>query len=424
MQGRGSGTHDELVAATYIAAELRAYGIAPAGDDGGYIQSAPLYKSKVTGPPTIEIMPADGAAKIALTYGKDFLTTYLARSDFSGPLQKLEAVQANPASLKITPGAMALVTDDARKSRGTAFAAVNGGAIAGLVISDKSAPDFEAAAKDLPRLPNQLQDETSGMGNFNFLELSADAAKTLAQLPDGSQIHVQIPAEQEKGFTWNAVGILRGSDPKVQHEAVLLSAHLDHLGVGRPVKEDSIYNGADDDASGTTAVLELARVLGAGPRPRRTVIFALFGSEEAGGLGSTYFREHPPVPLHEITSNLEFEMIGRADSKVKADTVWLTGWERSNLGPTLAAHGANLVGDPHPEQNFFARSDNYVLAKKGVVAQTVSSYGLHKDYHQPSDDLAHLDFKHMDAAIGSMLAPVQWLVNSSFTPTWNKGGQP
>ena len=79
------------------------------------------------------------------------------------------------------------------------------------------------------------------------------------------------------------------------------------------------------------------------------------------------------------------------------DDLWLTGWERSNLGPTLSAAEPSLTGDPHPEQNFFARSDNYALAEKGVVAQTVSSYGLHSDYHQPSDDLAHIDFKHMDA---------------------------
>ena len=171
-------------------------------------------------------------------------------------------------------------------------------------------------------------------------------------------------------------------------------------------------------------MLELARVLGSGRKPRRTVIFALFGSEETGGQGSTFFLQHPPVPLKQIAVNLEFEMLGRADSAVKSDTVWLTGWERSNLGPTLAARGAKLVEDPHPKQNFFARSDNYVLAKKGVVAQTVSSYGLHSDYHQPSDDVAHIDFKHMDAAIASLLGPVRWLVNSSFTPQWNVGGKP
>ena len=130
------------------------------------------------------------------------------------------------------------------------------------------------------------------------------------------------------------------------------------------------------------------------------------------------------MPLADLAVDVEFEMIGRRDPAVSADDVWLTGWERSNLGPALAAHGTHLVKDPHPEQDFFARSDNYILAKKGVVAQTVSSYGLHNDYHRPSDDIGHLDFKHMDAAIGSLLGPVEWLVNSDFVARWNAGGQP
>lgn len=281
MQGRGSGTHDELVAATYVASELRQYGIEPAGDNGGYIQR--------------------------------------------------------------------------------------------LAVRRKV-----------------------GQAHSSEKEIS----------------------------TWNVIGMLRGRDPSLQRAAILFSAHLDALGIGTPVNGDNIYNGADDDASGTTAVLEIARVLGRGPRPRRTVIFALFGSEEMGGLGANYFREHPPLPLKDISASIEVEMIGRPDLAVKDDTLWLTGWERSNLGPTLAAHGAHLVADPHPSENFFTRSDNFVLAQAGVVAQTISSYGLHKDYHQPSDDLAHLDFKHMDAAIASLLAPVEWLVNSDFQPKWNAGGQP
>jgi Zn-dependent M28 family amino/carboxypeptidase len=204
----------------------------------------------------------------------------------------------------------------------------------------------------------------------------------------------------------------------------MLSAHLDHLGIGPPVNGDNIYNGADDDASGVAAVLELARVLGAGPRPRRTVIFALFGSEETGALGSEYFGEHPPMELGKIAADLEFEMIGRPDPVVRGDRLWLTGWDRSNLGLALAAHGARLVADPHTEQNFFARSDNFGLAKKGVVAHTISSFGLHSDYHEPSDDLVHIDFKHLNAAIGALLAPMEWLVNSAFRPEWSEGGQP
>ena len=421
MQGRGSGTHDELVAATYIAAQLRAYGIEPAGDGEDYIQAVPLVKKRLTAPPTLQMTPSAGAA-ITLTWGTDFLTSFLTRSEFSGPLQKLDAEHASDQ--KPMPGAVLLVTGpNSAAIRRTAIAAASTGAIAALLAGSKTT-DFPAADKPLPKLPDQLQGENGALGEFNVLRLSPDACKVLQQLDDGTIVKFEAPSTEEKASTWNVVGVLRGRDPSLRHQAILLSAHLDHLGIGAPVKGDDIYNGADDDASGTTAVLELARALGAQRRPRRTVIFALFGSEESGGLGSTYFRGHPPVPLSEIAANLEFEMIGRADSKVKADTVWLTGWDRSNLGPTLAAHGAKLVPDPHPEENFFARSDNFVLAKKGVVAQTVSSYGLHQDYHQPSDDIAHLDFKHMDAAIGSMIVPVEWLANSNFKPQWNKGGQP
>jgi aminopeptidase-like protein len=123
-------------------------------------------------------------------------------------------------------------------------------------------------------------------------------------------------------------------------------------------------------------------------------------------------------------ANLEFEMIGRADSAVKPDQLWLTGYDRTNLGRELAHHGAKLVADPHPEQQFFQRSDNFALARKGIVAQTVSSFGLHRDYHQPSDDVAHVDFAHMEHAIQSMMKPVKWLANSKFKPEWVQGKKP
>ena len=226
--------------------------------------------------------------------------------------------------------------------------------------------------------------------------------------------------------TRNVIGILSGSDHELKAQVILLTAHLDHPGIGKPLNGDgdSIYNGADDDASGCVAVLQLAQALAQGPRPRRTVLFAFFGSEETGGQGDRYFLEHPPVPLNTIVANLEFEMIGRADPAVKPDQLWLTGYERSNLGPQLALHGAKLVADPHPAQQFFQRSDNYALAKQGIVAHTVSSFGLHKDYHRPSDDLQHIDFAHMEQAIQSMVIPVKWLANSNFKPEWVEGKKP
>ena len=224
--------------------------------------------------------------------------------------------------------------------------------------------------------------------------------------------------------TRNVIGVLKGSDAELKDQVVLLTAHLDHLGVGTPENGDSIYNGADDDASGCVAVLQLARALAKGERPKRTVLFVFFGSEETGGQGNRYFLRHPPLPLDHIVANLEFEMIGRPDPAVQPGELWLTGYERSNLGPELARHGARLVADPHPAQKFFQRSDNFALAKRGIVAQTVSSYGLHRDYHQPSDDMAHVDLKHMEQAIASMVEPVEWLANSDFKPEWVAGKAP
>jgi aminopeptidase YwaD len=423
MRGRGSATHDELVAATYIASELRAYGIGPAGDSGGYLQRATLVRRKLTGPPRITFEGPNGGS-VTWSYGKEFLVSHLAQENFSAPLRRVDIDKGEPET---APGTIILVLgSDPKKVRDAASSLGNAGAAGVMVVRKADRAYFEEAALQLPELAIHLLGETrSDLGvEFNFLEVSAEAAHILQELPQDTILHFEAPSATEESYTWNAVGMLRGSDPVLRHSAVLLSAHLDHLGIGKPVNGDDIYNGADDDASGTTAVLELARVLGAGPRPKRTVIFALFGSEEIGGLGSMFFREHPPVPLKQLIADLEFEMIGRPDPSLPDDDLWMTGWQRSNLGPTLAAHAAHVVGDPHPEQNFFSRSDNFVLAKKAIVAQTISSYGLHRDYHQPSDDLSHIDFQHMDKAIGSLLGPMRWLMNSRFVPQWNEGGKP
>lgn len=239
---------------------------------------------------------------------------------------------------------------------------------------------------------------------------------------------VNVPSRTAGGpsrQTWNAMGKIMGSDTTLSSEIILLTAHLDHLGVRENAPgDDKIFNGADDDASGSVAVMELARILGSGKRPKRTVYFVCFGSEESGGGGARYFVNNLPLPKDKLVANLEFEMIGRPDAKVKSDELWLTGYERSNLGPALAKRGAKLVHDPHPEQSFFTRSDNIQLARAGIIAHTVSSFGLHKDYHQASDEIKTIDFVHMTQSINSMVSPVQWLINTNFKPTWNEGKKP
>ena len=222
----------------------------------------------------------------------------------------------------------------------------------------------------------------------------------------------------------NVLGVIRGADPALKHEYVLVDGHYDHLGIGRPVNGDSIYNGADDDASGVTAVLEIARQMMRGPRPKRTVVFAAMIGEEVGLLGTNWYIAHPAIPLEKMAANLEIEMIGRPDSLAGGvGKAWLTGYERSNMGDELAAAGIPIVPDKRPDQHFFERSDNIAFARRGIPAHTLSTFNLHKDYHQPSDDIGKVDFRHMAGVINAGARAVRLLTDGP-KPEWKAGGRP
>ena len=232
-----------------------------------------------------------------------------------------------------------------------------------------------------------------------------------------------FPADHRK-LGVNVVGMIRGSDPALSQEVVLVDAHYDHLGIGKTVDGDSIYNGADDDASGTTAVVEIARSIAAGPAPRRTILFVATTGEEVGLLGTRWFIQHPPVALKAVVSNLEIEMIGRPDSlSGGVGRAWLTGYDRSTMGPMFAAAGLPIGPDKRPDQHFFERSDNIAYAEMGIPAHTMSSYNMHTDYHKPSDELSRVDFHHMTRVIQAGVKAVRILADGP-VPHWNPGGQP
>lgn len=231
----------------------------------------------------------------------------------------------------------------------------------------------------------------------------------------------------------NVIGVIAGGDPRIGHEAVVVGAHYDHVGVGPTVDGDSVYNGADDNASGVVALLEIARAMDAGARPRRTIVFVAFTGEELGALGSYYYVTEPPVPLENTVAQLQIEMIGRPDRLTRGNRLnrldrgrgraWLTGYERSTLGDMLRAHGLAVVPDPRPGQNFFERSDNFVFALQGVPAHTLSSFDLHPDYHRPSDEVDRIDFRHMTRVIRTAARAVRILADGP-APSWNPGGRP
>lgn len=413
MRGRGSATHDEEVAATYVASEFEGYGLQHAPGMDGYIQSAEVVAPVLDGKATIT------AGNVTLNEGKDFDLLVSGGEGAAGPMVRISAADAGAA--KVPRGAVVLLTDlpsDLDKVMEITNPIRRWGASAVLLSGASELSQLYSMFGGKTRMPIHLAGQKARRGGTTIAVLRQPLVAA-----DGTAVKLEVRAlPQEARHTYNAVGYLPGTDPKAG--TILLTAHLDHLGIGKPVNGDALYNGANDDAAGTTAVLELAHALAAGPKLRRSVLFVCYGSEELGGLGSTYFGEHPPVALKELVANLEFEMIGAQDPKMPKGVLLLTGWERSNLGPTLKAHGALLGPDPYPEQHFFERSDNYSLALMGVVAHTAAGWGTVPTYHRPDDDLAHLDMPFMTAAIQSLIEPVRWLAESDFVPKWEPGGQP
>jgi hypothetical protein len=227
----------------------------------------------------------------------------------------------------------------------------------------------------------------------------------------------------ERIHDYNLIGVVRGSDPAIRDEAVVLGAHFDHLGVGKPVAGDSIYNGADDDASGVAVVLAAARSLAKAPA-RRSVLVLLTSGEEFGVLGTQWYLDRPRVPLSRTIADLQVEMVGRPDSLAGGPgKLWLTGYERSTMGEAFTAAGLPIVADPRPSFRFFERSDNIVFAMRGIPAHTLSSFDLHADYHQPSDEVDRIDFAHLEQAADVVLRATRLLADGP-APVWRSGGRP
>jgi hypothetical protein len=293
---------------------------------------------------------------------------------------------------------------------------------------------------------DSLQGRRTGtVGSRKAAEYIAKQMKNIGLEPGGDSGYIQrVPLEAHEGEltslqNWdaykalpadqrvvdgNVIGILRGTDPVLKDSVILVDAHYDHLGIGVHVYGDSIYNGADDDASGIVTVLQIARNLKAGPKLKRTVIFLATTGEEVGLLGTNWYVAHPAVPLTSMTANMEIEMVGRPDSLAGGSGKgWLTGFERTTMGKMFHDAGLGIVPDKRLSQHFFERSDNIAFAKHGIPAQTLSSFNLHGDYHQPSDEVSKIDFTHMNALVSAATKAVQLLANGP-APVWNPGGQP
>ncbi len=224
----------------------------------------------------------------------------------------------------------------------------------------------------------------------------------------------------------NVIGVLRGSDPALKDTYVLVTAHYDHLGIRHTPGGDVIYNGANDDGSGTVSVIELASALSAGrSRPKRSIIFMTFFGEEGGLRGSRYYAAHPLVPVARTIADINLEQVGRTDDTEgpRVAAASMTGFDFSDLGPIFQAAGKAVGVDvskhPRNSDTFFARSDNQAMADLGVPAHTLCTAYEYPDYHRPGDHWDKVDYANMQKVDRMVALGLLMLADSPAEPHWN-----
>lgn len=260
-------------------------------------------------------------------------------------------------------------------------------------------------------------------GLFDFMKSDKSAVFVLTNLdPAAYTIDAKFTVTEKK--LANVVGMLPGKSKK--NEYVVFSAHYDHIGTGSPRegvphdKTDSIYNGANDDASGTTAVIMLAKYFSTLKNNERTIIFAAFTAEELGGYGSQYFSKQ--LAPDAVVAMFNIEMIG-TESKWGRNSAYITGYEKTDMGKILqkdlSGTGFTFYPDPYPEQNLFYRSDNATLAQLGVPAHTISTSKMDSEpnYHKASDEVKTLDLDNMAKIIQSIALSSSSIISGKETPT-------
>jgi hypothetical protein len=420
LRGRDTPSPGLDSAAAYLARAFAALGLDAAGEGGTFYQHWPYPLLSVAAEEARLVLEGP-AGRSVLAYGDDFAASPGTTGAATGGLVFL----GSAASLELAPGSLrervAVVylggapgypwleqAEQARRSVATAGAAglvlvLDPGiphALMGAMAREFATPQRVFALAD--RIPAVFLRYPAAERLFAQAGLQLDALRSRAvrgvlepvPLP-GITAELAAGGPAQEGMPANVVALFPGSDPALRHTYVVLTAHYDHLGVGTPdARGDSIYNGADDNASGTAALVEIARAFAALPRaPARSLLFVAVSGEEKGLLGSRYFTENPTVPLQQMVANINLDMIARN----APDTIVVIGQELSSLGPlthriTLERPELGLVAapDPWPQERFFFRSDHFNFARRGIPALFFFA-GVHEDYHRPSDTVEKID---------------------------------
>jgi hypothetical protein len=420
LQGRGTPSPGLDIAAEYIAAQFRRAGLEPAGDDG-YFQTAP-FVTETPNPEGLQLTLEAGGKQIvvpaqAMGIGQSAALDLHSAAAYSADPTTLSQltpeqvrgkvlVLSSPAGSRPRLGAAAL----ARLEPALVLMIVNTGAPVNL-----GRPQLREAASTIP--PTLLV--------WDEAAREAVAAAKPGPMEMTVSAHIAAPATTPVKLR-NVIGVLRGSDPALRDTYVLVTAHYDHLGVRGSGPGDHIYNGANDDASGTACVIEMAQALAALPeRPKRSIVFlALFG-EEMGLVGSRYYAAHPVFPLAKTIADLNLEQMGRTDDNTgpRVGIVNVTGFDYSSITPVLVKageeFGIKVAKDEQASDPFFARSDNQALADAGVPAHTLSVGYVFPDYHQAGDEWPKIDYENMAKVDRTAALGVWRIADSADAPQWN-----
>jgi hypothetical protein len=491
LEGRGTGTRGYELAAKYVAARFEALGLAPAGTGGGYFQPVPLLRILLAEPECSLALLRDGQ-RTELVYGEDYLLTSgsLAQSDsqvtaplvFTGfginapalgyddytglDLKGKIAVMLSGAPPAFPPDQRAYysgsqVKVDAALARGAV------GVFAILTPADTQRLPWTSLVRALKTSHFQWVDETGAAHRarpqvLGVGALSPKAAERLFAASPHSLDEIfkaaetgrppafALPVEaslhtvsgREKTVSPNVAALLRGSDPRLRDEVVVLTAHLDHLGIGEPIDGDAIYNGAYDNASGVASLLEMANAFASLPvPPRRSVLFLAVTGEEHGLQGSEYFVHNPTVPDvpdAKIVADINVDMFMMLHP-LRGFVAF--GAEHSSLGKITGQAAARLglavEPDPFPGQVLFIRSDQFSFIREGIPSlflkpgfELETQAGgvpadllwLQTTYHQPGDDMSQT----FDFEAGAQFVRLNFLIGyltaqEDEAPRWNPG---
>ncbi|MCS7155468.1 MAG: M28 family peptidase [Bacteroidetes bacterium] len=480
LEGRETATRGQYVAARYLASWFRRLGLEPIGDGGTYYQHFDLVEQRLAevrlrlegpaGAQEVRSLPTDPDRLIPRAAGPDstgglvlagygIVDVQGGRDDYQGldPRGKWVMVLDGEPHINgrsaLTPNGEPSVW--ARQWWQKAVAARQKGAIGVIVVPEADRfealkAEFREQAQRIGALSLAYQNRQPRASRFPpLLYLHPEAAAELLRavggpdwqayrrdprplgLPESVRLTVRFRVEPRRHTSQNVVGLLEGVDPVLKHEYVVITAHYDHVGIGAPDSTgDRIYNGADDDGSGTVAVLELAeafaRAKAEGHGPKRSILFMAVSAEERGLLGSRYYVDHPLVPLEKTVANLNIDMIGRVDPKYERlgnpYYVYIIGSnilssdlhainEQMNALTTKLTldYTYNRQDDPN---RFWARSDHANFGEKGIPFIFYFT-GTHADYHRPGDEPHKIHYEKMARIVQLILAT-----------TWNLANRP